>query len=111
VIGELIKHYRIQEVVGSGGMGVVYRALDVNLERTVAVKVVGAEFRADPEFVERFRQEARVQAALNHPSRSHQPSTTRTFRRRQSRPSCERSQKIRPSGLLPPKNSYRPCRI
>jgi serine/threonine protein kinase len=68
VIGELIEHYRIQEVVGCGGMGVVYRALDENLERTVAVKVLGAEFREDREFVERFRQEARVQAALNHPN-------------------------------------------
>jgi serine/threonine protein kinase len=68
VIGELIEHYRIQEVVGRGGMGVVYRALDVNLERTVAVKVLSAELREDREFVDRFRQEARVQAALNHPN-------------------------------------------
>jgi serine/threonine-protein kinase len=68
VIGELIKHYRIKEVVGQGGMGVVYRALDENLQRTVAVKVLGADFRDDREFVERFRQEARIQAGLNHPN-------------------------------------------
>jgi serine/threonine protein kinase len=68
VIGQLIRHYRIEEVVGRGGMGVVYRALDVNLERTVAVKILSALFRDDPEFVERFRQEARIQAGLNHPN-------------------------------------------
>lgn len=49
-------------------MGVVYRALDLNLERTVAVKILSASFREDPEFIERFRQEARIQAGLNHPN-------------------------------------------
>ena len=49
-------------------MGVVYRALDINLERTVAVKILSASFREDPEFIERFRQEARIQAGLNHPN-------------------------------------------
>jgi serine/threonine-protein kinase len=68
VIGTFIKHYRIDEVVGQGGMGVVYRALDVNLERTVAVKVLSTLLRNDPAFVERFRQEARIQAGLNHPN-------------------------------------------
>jgi serine/threonine protein kinase len=68
VIGKLLNQYRIEEVVGQGGMGVVYRALDMNLERTVAVKVLSASFREDPEFIERFRQEARIQAGLNHPN-------------------------------------------
>jgi eukaryotic-like serine/threonine-protein kinase len=68
VIGTFIKHYRIDEVVGQGGMGVVYRALDVNLERTVALKVLSTLLRNDPAFVERFRQEARIQAGLNHPN-------------------------------------------
>jgi eukaryotic-like serine/threonine-protein kinase len=68
VIGETIEHYRVLEVVGRGGMGVVYKALDVNLERTVAVKVLSAELREDPDFIERFRNEARIQAALNHPN-------------------------------------------
>jgi len=68
MIGETIEQYRILEVVGRGGMGVVYKALDVNLDRAVALKVLGAEFRDDPDFVERFRNEARVQAALNHPN-------------------------------------------
>lgn len=68
MIGKLIKHYRIEEVVGQGGMGVVYRALDVNLERTVALKLLSKSFSNDPEFVERFHQEARIQAGLNHPN-------------------------------------------
>jgi eukaryotic-like serine/threonine-protein kinase len=68
VIGEVIDHYRILELVGRGAMGVVYKALDVNLDRQVAVKVMSAEARNDPDFVERFRQEARMQGALNHPN-------------------------------------------
>jgi serine/threonine protein kinase len=66
VIGSLLNQYRLDEVVGEGGMGVVYRAVDLNLERTVAVKVLGASIREDPEFIARFRQEARIQAGLNH---------------------------------------------
>jgi serine/threonine protein kinase len=68
MIGELIDHYRVLELVGRGAMGVVYKALDLNLERQVAIKVMSAEARCDPEFVERFRQEARMQGALNHPN-------------------------------------------
>jgi eukaryotic-like serine/threonine-protein kinase len=65
MIGELIDHYRVLELLGRGNMGVVYKALDVNLDRPVAVKVMSAEVRNDPDFVERFRQEARLQGALN----------------------------------------------
>jgi len=68
MIGELVDHYRVLELVGRGAMGVVYKALDVNLDRAVAIKVMSAEARNDPAFVERFRQEARVQGALNHPN-------------------------------------------
>lgn len=68
MIGELIDHYRVLELIGRGAMGVVYKALDVNLDRMVAIKVMSAEGRTDPDFVERFRQEARVQGALNHPN-------------------------------------------
>jgi serine/threonine-protein kinase len=68
MIGELIDHYRVLELVGRGAMGVVYKALDVNIDRPVAIKVMSAEARGDPNFVERFRQEARVQGALNHPN-------------------------------------------
>ena len=49
-------------------MGVVYRARDMNLERTVAVKVLSAAFREDADYIARFRQEARIQAGLNHPN-------------------------------------------
>ena len=68
MIGELIDHYRVLELVGRGAMGVVYKALDLNLDRQVAIKVMSAEARNDPAFVERFRQEARMQGALNHPN-------------------------------------------
>ena len=68
MIGELIDHYRVLELIGRGAMGVVYKALDVNLDRQVAIKVMNAEARDDPDFVERFRQEARMQGALNHPN-------------------------------------------
>ena len=68
MIGELIDHYRVLELIGRGAMGVVYKALDLNLERQVAIKVMSAEARNDPAFVERFRQEARLQGALNHPN-------------------------------------------
>lgn len=68
MIGELISHYRVQELVGRGAMGVVYKALDVNIDRQVAIKVMSVEARSDPAFVERFHQEARMQGALNHPN-------------------------------------------
>ncbi len=68
MIGDVLDHYRVLELVGRGAMGVVYKALDMNLDRPVAIKVMSAESRNDPDFVERFRQEARLQAALNHPN-------------------------------------------
>jgi serine/threonine protein kinase len=68
MIGELIDHYRVLELIGRGAMGIVYKALDVNLDRRVAIKVMSVEARSDPDFVERFRQEARMQGALNHPN-------------------------------------------
>jgi eukaryotic-like serine/threonine-protein kinase len=68
MIGDLIEQYRVLEFVGRGAMGVVYKALDVNLDRQVAIKVMSVEARSDPDFVERFRQEARMQGALNHPN-------------------------------------------
>jgi serine/threonine protein kinase len=68
MIGDLIAHYRVLELVGRGAMGVVYKALDVNLDRRVAIKVLSVEARNDHDFVERFRQEARMQGALNHPN-------------------------------------------
>jgi predicted Ser/Thr protein kinase len=58
----------IVEMVGQGGMGVVYKALQKNLGRTVALKVLSPHLSADPEFVERFTREARALASLSHPN-------------------------------------------
>jgi hypothetical protein len=69
MIGELIGgRYEIEELVGTGGMSSVYRARDTVLERWVALKVLHEHFSDDPEYVERFRREARAIAQLNHPN-------------------------------------------
>lgn len=60
--------YEIQALLGSGGMGEVYRARDPRLGREVAIKVLSAEFAADAARLQRFEQEARTLAALNHPN-------------------------------------------
>ena len=59
--------YRLQRLVATGGMGQVWEAVDSRLGRHVAVKVLKSEFSSDPEFIERFRSEARTTAMLNHP--------------------------------------------
>jgi eukaryotic-like serine/threonine-protein kinase len=69
MIGQrLAGRYEIEEIVGSGGMSSVYRARDTVLERAVALKVLHEHFSSDPEYVERFRREARAIARLNHPN-------------------------------------------
>src|SRR5580658_9239846 len=60
--------YKIVALIGSGGMGEVYRAHDTRLLRDVALKVLPASFTNDPERLRRFEQEARAVAALNHPN-------------------------------------------
>ncbi|HEY7162573.1 MAG TPA: protein kinase, partial [Acidobacteriota bacterium] len=59
--------YRVESLVGKGGMGQVFKAKDEQLDRYVAVKVLAAKLSRSPEFVERFRREAKVLASINHP--------------------------------------------
>ncbi|HEY3175968.1 MAG TPA: protein kinase [Candidatus Polarisedimenticolia bacterium] len=63
-----LSHYRVLEKIGEGGMGVVYRAFDLKLEREVALKVLRAEMASDPERFTRFQREARALASLTHPN-------------------------------------------
>jgi hypothetical protein len=65
--GVLFGGYRIEAVAGRGGMGVVYRAIDLSLNRPVALKVIAPEFAQDPAFRERFLHEPRLAASLDHP--------------------------------------------
>ena len=68
MVGNEIGNYRIVEKIGAGGMGVVYKAIDMHLERVVAIKALSPEFSGNPTLLERFRGEARAQAQLNHPN-------------------------------------------
>src|ERR1017187_1957273 len=63
-----IGQYRVSAELGTGGMGVVYRAMDLLLEREVAIKRLRSEYAASPSVLERFRKEAQLQAKLNHPN-------------------------------------------
>src|SRR5438552_11310232 len=68
MIGSKIGLYEITALVGKGGMGEVYRALDTKLKREVAIKILPEEFSRDPDRVSRFQREAEVLASLKHPN-------------------------------------------
>ena len=68
MIGSNVSHYQVVEKLGEGGMGVVYKAKDLKLDRSVAIKFLPAHLSSSDENKKRFMQEAKSAAALNHPN-------------------------------------------
>jgi len=66
--GQILRDFRVLKLLGEGGMGEVWLAEDVNIERKVALKALYRQYSVDQELVERFRQEARIQSTLSHPN-------------------------------------------
>ena len=67
MIGQIIDNYKIQSILGKGGMGTVYKAIDTSLEKTVALKMIDPVLAQDSDFLRRFKTEARALAKLKNP--------------------------------------------
>jgi protein kinase-like protein len=66
--GQVLGHFRLQQRIGEGGMGIIFRARDLRLERDVAIKILNQKMLGDPAGRKRFRREALVLGRLNHPN-------------------------------------------
>src|SRR5262249_56333382 len=64
----LADRYELQDPIGRGGMATIYRAIDLRMGRTVAVKILREVYSTDPKFVTRFQREARAASSLQHPN-------------------------------------------
>src|SRR5260370_2363363 len=71
LLGRRVGHYQVRTTLGSGGMGEIYLAQDLTLERSVALKVLPPHFALDADRMRRFVQEAKAASALSHPNGAH----------------------------------------